>query len=213
MEENPAKPARRQNGFAGHERHDLAGGRVERVATKAGQRLVTVGRLGAVVREGQQVDRQAAAVARDARCAVDPRGDRRKDGVTGGVLGVDDATLAVTAFAGEIQRACRIAIKADVQFIEQQFFHCARAFADQLLDGGRVGRAIAGREDVPGQFDGIGRGVVNDAALGPVAVGLQGRTSGQQVNPESGRGCMERIGGPGEPGADHQAVGVDGFHR
>jgi hypothetical protein len=150
--------------------------------------------------------------ADDAGRRVHARGHRGEDGVAGGVLGVDDAPRAVPALAGQVQGAGAVAVEAHRQFVEQQFLDRPRPFAHEVLDRGRVGRPVARRHDVARQRGGIGRRVVDDAALRPVAVGRERFGEREQLDVEAERRRPQRVGGPGEAGADHETVGAVGAH-
>ncbi len=126
------------------------------------------------MRQGQQIDGNGARLPLDARGCVYAAGDRGKYGPAGQVAGVDDAPLAVPALAGKFQTTSRLAVKGDVQFLQQQFPDRGGAFTHQLLHCRRIGAAITGGDDILRQQLGIGRGIVDDATLSPVAVGLRG---------------------------------------
>ncbi len=164
------------------------------------------------MREGREVDGGEIAAARDARRAVDPAREGGEDGVAGGVLRVDDAALAVAALAGEVELARRVAVEVDVQFVEEELLHRDRALADELVDGGGVGRAVARGHDILRELGGIGARVVDDAALGPVAVGAERFAEGEELDLEAGAGGVPRVGGAGEAGPEDEAVGVDDAH-
>jgi hypothetical protein len=74
------------------------------------------------VRQREEIDGGEPDAPRDPGRRIDAGGDRREDGVPGGVLRVDDPARAVPAFAREIERARGIAVEPDVQFVEEQLF-------------------------------------------------------------------------------------------
>lgn len=126
---------------------------------------------------------------------------------------MDDAALGVPALAGEVEAAGGVAVELHVQFVEQELLHCSRTLADQLVDGLGVCGAVAGRENVLRQPDRIVARVVDDAALGPVAVGAQWFAEGKQLHLETGARRMPGVGGAGETGTEDEAVRVDDSHQ
>ena len=93
--------------------------------------------------------------------------------MAGGVFRVDNPPFGMAALAGEIERAGGIAVKADVELVQQHFLYGRRSLAHEVLDRLRICAAIARLEDIARQRLRIRRRVVNDSALRPVAVGRQ----------------------------------------
>ena len=210
--ENSAQAAGREDGLARHERDNLVRRGVERVAAEAGERLVAVVRLDGIVRERQQVHRHEAGAAGDARRGVHLVLHGGQDGVAGGVLRVDDAAFGVAALAREMEVAARRAIETDVQLVEQQLLPRGRAFLYELVDGRGVGRAVARLEDIARQLRGLGAGIVDDAALRPVAVGPEWFGKGKKLHLQAGARGVQCIGRARESRPQHQAVRVDDLH-
>lgn len=118
VQENLPEAAGGEDGFLGDDGYGLAGGRVEHVGPETGERLVFVGGVGGVVGKREEVDGDPALAARDAWRGVHALRDAVEDGVAGGVLGEDDALLAVAALAGEFEFAGGVAVEGDVEFVE-----------------------------------------------------------------------------------------------
>jgi hypothetical protein len=71
--------------------------------------------------------------------------------MTGAVARVNDAARAVPALAGQLETAVLFAVEVHVEFIEQQLANRNGPFRHQLPDGRRIGGAVTGFQDVPGQ--------------------------------------------------------------
>jgi len=136
VQENLPEAAGGENGFLGDNGDGFAGDRIEHVGAETRERLVFVGGVRGVVREREEVDGDPAGAARDARRGVHALGDAVENGVAGGILGEDDALLAVPGLAGELEFAGGVAVEGDVEFVEQELFHRGRALVDKLGDGG-----------------------------------------------------------------------------
>ena len=163
------------------------------VSAKTGQRGVAIFRVFVVVRERQQVDGDRIGMARHPWRPVYPAGDSRENGMARSIARMDDAAGAVAAFAGQFELARLVAVETDLKFIEQQFAHGSRPLRNQLPNGSRIGGTIAGLENVAGQQFRVVGGVVDDAALGPVAVGFQRLAKRQQRNLEPGLGRVQCV--------------------
>ena len=214
VQENLPEAAGGKDGFLGDDGDGFAGDGVEHVGAEAGERLVFVGGVGGIVREREQVDGDPALAACNAGRGVHALRDAVEDGVAGGVLGEDDALLAVPALAGELEFAGGVAVEGDVEFVEQEFLHRGRALVDELRDGGGIRGVVAGFLDVLRERTGVGGrgGVVYNSALRPIAVGGEGFGEGKKFNRKSALGGFERIRRAREPGANHETVGAEGAH-
>src|SRR4051812_49401935 len=125
------------------------------------------------MREREQVDRDPARATLDPRRRIDATGDGFENRMTRGILRVDDTTFAVPRFSREIELAGRVAIEANVEFVEEQLLHCGWAFAHELLDRRRIRGAVAGVDDVPGERGGIRSHIVNNSSLRPITIRSQ----------------------------------------
>ena len=125
-------------------------------------------------------------MAHDARGRFHAVGDGREDRVPGAVTRVNDAPGAVPPFARQLQVTLVRTVEGNVQLVQQQFADRQRTLAHQLSDGRRVGGCVAGFEDIALQQLRLGRGVVDDASLRPVAVGFQRPAEGQQGDVQPG---------------------------
>src|SRR5262245_58029210 len=106
---------------------------------------------------------------------------------------MNDAARAVPAFAREFEIAGGVAIESDAELVEQQLFHGGRTLAHELIDSGGIRGAVAGVENVARELTGVRRGVVNDAALRPVAIGDERTLEREELDREPGLGRMQRI--------------------
>ena len=173
MLENLPEPAGGEDGFFGDHGDRLAGGGVEHVGAETRERFVFIGGGRGIVREREQVDRDPAGATGDARRGVHAVRDALEDGVACGVFGVDDAFLAVAAFARQLEFAGGGAVEIDVEFVEQELFHGGGTFVDELGHGRGIRGVVAGGLDVVRERTGGGGlgWVVDDPALRPIAVG------------------------------------------
>jgi len=139
--------------------------------------------------------------------------DSLEDGAAGRVLGMDDPTGAMAAFAPIVQTTAVVPVEGNAEFVDQQLFHRLRTGADELLDRGRIGRAVARHHDVASQGLRIGCfGIVDDPALRPRAVRRERALEREQFDGETVPGRPQRIGAAGQTGSDHQTIGADDFH-
>ncbi len=146
--ENLPKPASGQHRFLRHYCYRLGGAGRQNERTETGKRCITVCCVVGVVGKREQVNRNGAPELCDPRCLFHAPCHRGQDGVAGQVPGVNDASRAVAALACELQRAVLLTIKIHVKIIDQQIPNRGWTRRDQLLHGGRVGRAVAGFHDV-----------------------------------------------------------------
>ena len=136
-----------------------------------------------------------------------------EDGAPGVVLGVDDAVARVGPLTGEPERPAGIAVEGDLEVVDQQLAHHARAIFDDGVHRRRVGGVGAGGVDVGAQQVAVHL-VEDDAPLRPQAVaGLQLPGAGDQGDVEPGARRLQRVDRTRQAGADHQAVGAGGGHR
>jgi hypothetical protein len=159
---------------------DLAGaaGGERRVAGAQGQHAVAgdvehVGAEAAVARQAQlggrdQVDRDVAFEHRDVGVLPDLLGQGCLHGATGGIGGMDDAALAVAAFARQV-KAQRRAVMGKRNATFDQPLDGFAAMLDDKTGGGRVAQAGAGVEGIADVgVDAVGRVEYRgDAALRP----------------------------------------------
>ena len=204
--------AGREDGFFGDDGADLLRLGVEHVGAKTRQGLVFVGRIVRAMREREQVDGHPAQAARDARRGVDARSHAGEDRVPGGVLRMDDAALVVPTLAGKLEPAVLRAVEGDAERVDQQLLHGNRALLHEVGDGGRVGQLVARIHDVARKQLRVGVDAVDDAALGPVAVGGERAVQGEQLHVESALRGLQRVRAAGEAGANHKAIGTDDVH-
>lgn len=105
VQKNLTEPTGGEDGFLCDDGDRFTSRGVEHVGAEARQRQVAVREIIGGVRQREQIDRDAAGTSGNIRRVVDAGGDGREDRVAGGVLGVNDSPLAVSAFAGEMELA------------------------------------------------------------------------------------------------------------
>jgi hypothetical protein len=125
---------------------------------------------------------------------------------------VDDPPLGVAPLARQVEVARGVAVERHGRLVNQHLLDGTRPLADQLLDGRGVRHAVARLEDVPGERGRVGARVEDDAALGPVAVGVEGPRQGKQLAGKPGLRRLKGVGRAGEARADDQAVCAVEFH-
>ena len=136
-----------------------------------------------------------------------------EDGAAGVVLGVDDAVARVGPLAGEPELPVGIAVEGDLEVVDQQLAHHARAVFDHRVHRCRIGGVGAGGGDVGAQQVAVHL-VEDDAPLRPQAVaGLQFLGAGDQGDLEARARRLQCVDRARQAGADHQAVGAGGGHR
>ena len=183
---------------------------------------VAVEEVHRAVREREQIHREGPGGQRQAATAEQRVGGRQlsqagvqgaEDGAAGMVLGVDDAVPRVGPLAGEPELTVGIAVEGDLEVVDQQLAHHARAIFDHGVHRRRVRGVGAGGVDVGAQQVAVHL-IEDDAPLRPQAVaGLQFLGAGDQGDVEAGAHRLQCVDRTRQAGADHQAVGPGRVHR
>ena len=163
--------------------------------------------------QGEEVDRHPARAARYPARRVDPPGHCAQDGMAGGVLRMDDPALPVAALTREVEVSLGIAVESDSQVVDQHLLDDARPLAHQLLHGSGIGHVVPRLQDVARQGCRVRARVIDDAPLGPVAVGLQRIGKREELARQPRLGGPERVGRAGQAGPDDEAIRPEDAHR
>ena len=174
-QENLPQSARGQHGMACHTALHVPGGLLKQIRSHTALRGVNVQAVQGVVRRCQQVNGGMPGEQGDVGMRLERSYQRLTNGFAGSISGVNDARHRVAALPGQRQFPAGHTIKRHAQALEQHLLH-----QPWTLFGKNAGRLVTG-VPCPGaqnirhqELWRIFFAPINDAALGPVGIGVIG---------------------------------------